>query len=62
VNCLPGLALNRGPPDLCLLSGWDYRHGHSTRPFKINLELCRQPWEQQAVAAEMVGDAVTALK
>jgi hypothetical protein len=23
---LPGLVLNRDPPDLCLLSSWDYRH------------------------------------
>jgi hypothetical protein len=22
---LPGLVLNRGPPDLCLPSSWDYR-------------------------------------
>jgi hypothetical protein len=26
VNYLPGLALNRDPPDVCLLSSWDYRH------------------------------------
>jgi hypothetical protein len=25
VNYLPGLALNLDPPDLCLLSSWDYR-------------------------------------
>jgi hypothetical protein len=25
MNNLPGLALNRDPPDLCLLSSWDYR-------------------------------------
>jgi hypothetical protein len=25
-NYLPGLALNLDPPDLCLLSSWDYRH------------------------------------
>jgi hypothetical protein len=24
VNSLPGLALNHDPPDLCLLSSWDY--------------------------------------
>jgi hypothetical protein len=23
-NCLPGLALTFHPPDLCLLSSWDY--------------------------------------
>jgi hypothetical protein len=23
---LPGLASNHDPPDLCLLSSWDYRH------------------------------------
>jgi hypothetical protein len=26
VNYLPRLALNHNPPDLCLLSSWDYRH------------------------------------
>jgi hypothetical protein len=26
VNYLPGLASNCDPPDLCLLSSWDYRH------------------------------------
>jgi hypothetical protein len=26
-NYLPGLALNHDPPDLCLLSSWDYRCG-----------------------------------
>jgi hypothetical protein len=25
MNYLPGLALNSDPPDLCLLSSWDYR-------------------------------------
>jgi hypothetical protein len=25
VNYLPGLALNHDPPDLCVLSSWDYR-------------------------------------
>jgi hypothetical protein len=25
VNCLPGLSLNRDPPDLCLMSSKDYR-------------------------------------
>jgi hypothetical protein len=25
VNYLLGLALNHDPPDLCLLSSWDYR-------------------------------------
>jgi hypothetical protein len=25
-NYLPRVALNRDPPDLCLLSSWDYRH------------------------------------
>jgi hypothetical protein len=25
MNYLPGLASNRDPPDLCLLSSWDYR-------------------------------------
>jgi hypothetical protein len=24
----PGLALNCDPPDLCLLSSWDYRRDH----------------------------------
>jgi hypothetical protein len=24
-NYLPGLVLNHNPPDLCLLSSWDYR-------------------------------------
>jgi hypothetical protein len=27
-NHLPGLALNRDPPDLCFLSSWDYRCEH----------------------------------
>jgi hypothetical protein len=27
VNYLSGLALNLDPPDLCLLSSWDYRRG-----------------------------------
>jgi hypothetical protein len=26
LNYLPGLASNCDPPDLCLLSSWDYRH------------------------------------
>jgi hypothetical protein len=26
VDYLPGLALNCNPPDLCLLSSWDYSH------------------------------------
>jgi hypothetical protein len=26
VNYLLGLDSNLGPPDLCLLSSWDYRH------------------------------------
>jgi hypothetical protein len=25
MNYLPGLASNHSPPDLCLLSSWDYR-------------------------------------
>jgi hypothetical protein len=25
MNYLPGLALNHAPPDLCILSSWDYR-------------------------------------
>jgi hypothetical protein len=27
MNCLPGLASNSDPPELCLLSSWDYRRG-----------------------------------
>jgi hypothetical protein len=29
LNYLPGLASNRDPPDLCLLSSWDYRREHA---------------------------------
>jgi hypothetical protein len=29
-NYLPGLALNRNPPELCLLRSWDHGHGRTT--------------------------------
>jgi hypothetical protein len=40
-NYLPGLALNLDPPDLCLLSSWDYRREppapSSTFPLNFSL-------------------------
>jgi hypothetical protein len=47
VNYFRGLALNLDPPDLCLLSSWDYSAWHLTwflpgfAPYKIPVTYCR---------------------
>jgi hypothetical protein len=39
MNYLPGLASNHNPPDLCLLSSWDYRR-EPLAPSFICLHRC----------------------
>jgi hypothetical protein len=45
MNYLSGLALNRDPPDLCLLSSWDYRREPLAPGYTVHTEkttsLCR---------------------
>jgi hypothetical protein len=38
-NYLPRLALNRDPPDLCLLSSWDYRREPPAPGMTLNFVL-----------------------
>jgi hypothetical protein len=48
LNYFPGLALNRDPPDLCLLSSWDYRRGSLVPDsFSYSSPLCFQPRPQK---------------
>jgi hypothetical protein len=39
LNYFPGLASNRNPPDLCLLSSWDYSHESQPYPSKNSLKM-----------------------
>jgi hypothetical protein len=39
MNYLPKVALNHDPPDLCLLSSWDYRR-EPLVPYFLNKQSC----------------------